>query len=470
MRKSLRIGAVLLGLAILLLGALLLVDLDSPVLGKKLLDAVGEKAGIRLTADGFHLNLLRGLRLDGVRMEMAGPSGRLTIAAPGLLAEHRLLPLLGGRFVIDRVALYQPRIELVTPPAHGAPPPPLSPTPVRPTLPATQPAPAAGAPGAAPASNVVLRIDRIDLRDGVLATRTEGQAAADVEIRGLGVGLRDLAFDSAAPTAVQALTATGDLTTREIAIGTLQALDGSGVVKLAAGHFRLEKFNLKLPQGPFLLGEFDADLNRDPFAYRFACQIDPLDTNGVLAGGKAKGLGPGKLVFTARGTGTETRDMIGDGTVALAAGQVPGSPIFQGLEAVLGRARLTGSAYEPFTVSFHIRRDRLTLDPFEMRTALLALGLRGWADLAGPIDLRIAVKAPRDLVALARVPPRILDAVAADGMVTVPLRVTGTPDVPRVAADGEALRAQGFAVVCEEVRHRVQDAAGRLFRKLFGNR
>jgi len=456
-----------------LLGAagiiLLIVDFDAPVLGPRLLRALGEKADLQLNAQGFHFNVWRGLRLDGLRLETRGPSGRLTVAAERLVAEHRLLPLLRGRVEIDRVALYEPRVELATPASPGAPPP--APIPIAPVLPQT--IPAAGEQSTAGESKVVLRVDRITLHDGLLITRTEGKEAPEVEIRGLNVELRDLAMDQAAASAVQAFSAGGDLATSEIVIGGiggLRAVEGAGTVKLGAGHFRLEKFSLKLPQGPFLLGEFDADLNRDPFAYRFACQIDPLDTNAVLTGGSATGFGPGKLVFTARGTGTETRDMLGDGTLSIAAGKLPGSPLFAGIESVLGRAQLSGSSYAPFTVLFQIRRDRLTLQPFELRTSTLALGLHGWADLAGPIDLRIAVKAPRDLVSLARVPPHVLDLVAADGQVTIPLRVTGTPDHPRVLPDTEALEAMGRRALGREIREQAGRAVGRVLGKIFGNR
>jgi len=467
MRKAVWVGAVL--FTLLAVGVLVLfwVDFDSPALGARLLREVSARAGVQITAEGFHLNLVRGLRLDKVRLVTESPSGRLTVTADGLLAEHRLAPLLRGKIEVDRVVLYTPRIELVTPPTAGAQPP--AAIPVSPRLPETVPAAPGQESAEAASSNIALRVGRIKLEDGVLLTRTEGSQTAEVEIRGLGVELRDLALDSAAPTAVQAFSAEGDLRTAEILVGGLRAVEGAGQIKLGAGHFRLEKFNLKLPQGPFLLGEFDADLNRDPFAYRFACQLDPLDTNGVLTAGKAKGFGPGKLVFTARGTGTETRDMIGDGTLAIAAGQVPGSPVFTGIEAILGRARLTGSSYAPFTVRFHIEHDRLAVEPFELRTSVLALGLHGWADLAGPVDLRIAVKAPRDLVSLARVSSQVLDAVAADGMVTIPLRVTGTPDRPHVTADSEALRAMGGAMVRREIEHQVRRGVGKLLGRIFGN-
>lgn len=469
MRKVLWIGAT----AVLLLTvgglALVLVDFDSPELGRRVLAAVGEKAGARITAEGFRLNLWRGVRLDNVHFETQSPSGRLSVTAAGLLAEHRLLPLLRGRVEIDRVVLYQPTIELITPPPVSGRAPFSSPMAV--VAPAGTPEPSAGASaGGAGTSGVALRVSHISVQDGTLATRADGAAAPDIAVRGLSVELREVAMDPAAPTTVQAFSATGDLKTREIDLGTLKAAEGAGTIKLAAGHFRLEQFGLRLPQGRFLLGEFDADLNRDPFAYRFACNVDPLDTNQVLTGGaEANGFGPGKLTFTAEGIGTEVRELVGDGHLEIAAGKVPGSPVFAGLETVLGRAQLTGSAYQPFDIPFHIRGGRMTFEPFELRTSTLALALNGWADLAGPVDVRVGVKAPRDVLSLAKVPPHVLDLVAADGMVTVPLRVTGTVDHPRVGADTDALAAMGRTAVGREIKHQAERAAERLLGKIFGN-
>jgi AsmA-like C-terminal region len=465
MRKKIWIGGGL-GLVVLLalvLATLFLVDFDSPRLGKALLDQVSAQTGLRVEADGFRLNLLRGVRLEGVRFATDGPSGRLTVKAAGVLAEHRLRALLRGRVEIDRIMVYEPHIELVTP-AEDAPVAAKAPPPKPAQVPVT-----AGASTSQGGSTdgPMLAVNRIWLRNGTLSTRTEGAQAPDVEIRGLDVELRDLAVDDA-PTALQGLHAGGDLHTGEILLGGLRATEGSGKLRLAGGHFHLEEFGLKLPQGRFLLGEFDADLNQDPLAYSLNLRVDPLDTNAVLAAGPRGGFGVGILSFKATGTGTETRDMIGEGTLAVAAGRLPGSPVFTAIESVLGRAALKGSAYQPVSVPFQIRKDRLYLAPFELRTSLLSLGISGWADLAGPLDLRIAVRAPRDAVALARVPPAVLDLVDNGGWVTVPLRVTGTPEKPRVTADGEALREQGRAVAIEAARQQVEKGVGRVLGKLFG--
>ena len=465
MRKKLWLGGgTLAALLVVALAVLLLVDFDSPQLGRALLEQVSAQTGLKVEADGFRLNLVRGLRLDGVRVASESPNGRLTLQAKGFLAEHRLLPLLRGRVKIDRIVIYEPRIELVTPPKKAV-------TRAALSKPAWKPAGVAVSPeaGPQPADGPALAVDSIRLRGGTLATRTEGSPAPDVEIRGLDVELRDLALADA-PTAIQGLRAAGDLHTGEIVLGGVKATEGSGKLRLADGHFILENFGLKLPQGRFLLGQFDADLNRDPFAYRLALSVDPLDTNAVLAAGPGGGFGPGVVRLAATGSGTETLDMDGEGTLALAAGRLPGSPLFTGIETVLGRAALQGSAYQPVSIPFHIRANRLHLSPFEVRTSLLALGISGWADLAGPIDLRIAVRAPRDAVALARVPPQVLDLVDNSGWVTVPLHVTGTPQSPRVTADSEGLREMGRHAVATAVRQQVEKGVGKALGKLFGNR
>ena len=467
MRKKLLVGGGLIAaLLVVALAVLLLVDFDSPSLGKAVLEQVSAQTGLQIEADGFRLNLVRGLRMEGVRVASVSPGGKLTLQARGFLAEHRLLPLLRGRVKIDRIVIYEPRIELVTPPRKALTRSAL-PRPVWKETPPAAPAPNPQAT-AQPADGPALAVDSIRLKGGTLAARTEGAPAPDVEIRGLDVDLRDLALADA-PTAIQGLRAGGDLHTGEILLGGVKATEGSGRLRLADGHFILENFALKLPQGRFLLGQFDADLNRDPFAYRLSLSVDPLDTNAVLAAGPGGGLGPGVVRFAATGSGTETLDMDGEGTLALAAGRLPGSPLFTAIETVLGRGDIKGSAYQPVTIPFQVRANRLHLSPFEVRTSLLALGISGWADLAGPVDLRVAVRAPRDAVALARVPPQVLDLVDDGGWVTVPLRVLGTPQSPRVTADGDALREMTGRAVRTVVREQVKRGVSRVLGKLFGN-
>lgn len=126
LRKILLVAVVLVLLAASAVTALFFVDFDSPRLGKALLAALGERAGIEIEAARFRLNLRKGLQLEEIRFATPSPAGRLLVTAERLVCEHRLRPLLAGRFEIVRLELQRPRIELIAPLAPiaegGAPP------------------------------------------------------------------------------------------------------------------------------------------------------------------------------------------------------------------------------------------------------------------------------------------------------------------------------------------------------------
>src|SRR3954453_17877197 len=117
MRKKLLAGGGLIAvLLVVCMAVLVRVDFDSPSLGKAVLEQVSAQTGLQIEAGGFRLNLVRGLRREGGRGGPRSPGGAPAFEAGGFLAEHRLLPLLRGRVKIDRIVIYEPRIELVTPP------------------------------------------------------------------------------------------------------------------------------------------------------------------------------------------------------------------------------------------------------------------------------------------------------------------------------------------------------------------
>ncbi len=465
-RKILVVAAVLLLLGAAAVTALFFVDFDSPRLGKALLAALGEQAGIEIEAARFRLNLRKGLQLEEVRFATPSPAGRLAVTAERLVCEHRLWPLLSGRLEIVRLELQRPRIELIAPIEEAIP----ATAPAAARSPVSPEAAGALAPAAAPSEEGVgvdLRIDTITLADGVLATRTEGAPQSDVEIRGLDLVLRGLALDPAIASPVQALRAEGDFTAREIALGPLLGTGGRGRLTLGQGHLIFAELGAAFAQGALLLQQLDVDLNADPLAYRFTARLDPIQAAAVLGPGIGAGLGAGRLTLEAHGSGTETGGLVATGALDMAAGTVPGSPFFKGIELALGRRSLEGSAYQPFTARFRLEHDRLTLEPFEFRTSTVALGMAGWADLAGPLGLRLAVHLPSDLVQLAGVSEQVLELASEGGRVTVPLVVRGTADAPKVALDRIALAEAGRRAAKRAVRAEVEKGVGRVLRKLF---
>ena len=100
-------------IVIALFGFLLVRDWDSPELGKTLLDKVGEATGVEMSAEGFRLNLFRGLVLEKVEAKSSSSGRDVHFSLDRLVFEHRLGPLLSGTVAIESVVLERPQIELV---------------------------------------------------------------------------------------------------------------------------------------------------------------------------------------------------------------------------------------------------------------------------------------------------------------------------------------------------------------------
>lgn len=84
-------------LFVVLIVVVFLIDFDSPRLGRALLAEVSARTGVKTEADGFRLNLWRGLRLDGFRFATDSPSGKLTVRAAGLALDEAPTALQGLR-------------------------------------------------------------------------------------------------------------------------------------------------------------------------------------------------------------------------------------------------------------------------------------------------------------------------------------------------------------------------------------
>jgi len=103
------------GAAILALGVAILAfaEFSSPELGRALLARAGAATGVRLDAAEFHLSILRGLSLGRVRAAGTYPGGRYDLTVDKIVFQHRLLPLLAGRLIVDRIRLEKPHAVLI---------------------------------------------------------------------------------------------------------------------------------------------------------------------------------------------------------------------------------------------------------------------------------------------------------------------------------------------------------------------
>jgi len=110
-KKLLIAAAAVAGLLVLAVVAVLFTDFDSPELGRLALGKVGEASGFDLQAQGFRLNLLRGLELEQV--EARATDGSMTASVDKLVLKHRPGDLLGGTLTVTEVLIDSPRVELV---------------------------------------------------------------------------------------------------------------------------------------------------------------------------------------------------------------------------------------------------------------------------------------------------------------------------------------------------------------------
>lgn len=498
------VAAVAAVLALLVLGliAVLFTEFDSPELGRLALARIGESSGLDLRAEGFRLNLLRGLELEKVEAEGQLADGEIKASMERLVLKHRPADLLGGTLTVTEMILDRPRLELVTT-AEAAP------------NPDSAPAPAEATPGEGSgdeaaegeATSLDLAISTIRLEDGsfvqrsptettevrgldvelydlrfgtetgavgkgeirieeiVLSGAASDGTAEETAVRGFDLELRELVFDPEDATRLAGAILKGDLQIAEIRSGDTHAQDASGKVDLAAGQFQLQELQLTAPQG-VLRGKLEADIGADPLTYTLRLDGDALNTGVLLGIGEVGGLGTSKLELSASGSGSDPEDLLGGGRLTVGSGTLPDHSALLQVEQILGNAALVGSGYEAFPLEFDIRSNRLHLAQCELSAGPVSLTLGGWVDFDGPLEMQLSVLTPREGLAIKEIPDEVLDALAeADGRVNLPMLVSGTSELASVALDRDFLKQQGKKYVQKTVEKELGKALSGLFGK-----
>jgi hypothetical protein len=452
MRRKLVIAAVVTVVA--LLGGLAAVSwlLDSERLGRAMLARAGEAAGIELRARSTGLSLFRGLELDGVEAAGRYIRGRYEISVRRLSFEWRLLPLLFGDIVVDRVRLEQPAVRvLVT--GEEAPPEAFTG--------AQNPHPPAGE-----GNGRRLEVVEVVLTEGAVQVvdARDGQEVQTFTMEGLALVLRDIVFDPAETTPLRRLTGNGELTAERAQTGGLPMRDLEGRFTLEKGVLEARHLAMVTDYGP-VTAQVTADFNQVPMTYRISVEAQPLDTNRLAGIPEGGSLGPARLEFQAVGQGTDPRDLTGSGTLQLEPGRIPDHEVLRRAERLLGLTGLAGGEYRATAASFEVAARRVTLAGFSLESARAGLALEGWVDLQGPLDLRLTLNVERRGVALERVPPQVLDLLADErGRLAVPLRVSGTREEPDVAVDVQALLSRAGEGIGRRLGGRPSDLLDRLLR------
>jgi AsmA-like protein len=423
MRRKLLVAAVaVLGLLAVLGLVLTTVEFESPRLGQAVLERAGTLAGGKVTAQRFGLSLLRGLKLTGVEASSTLAGGRYELSMDELVFRHRLLPLFGGRISVERVLLERPRLRLVSKGGTAA---------------RAAPAPAA----AVLPAGLSLHVSEVDVRHGTIELRSP-ELPSPVTVSGVDLRLEELALDPARGKSLGGLSGRGRLSVDGIAFARTRVRDAEGRMRIADGRLETEGVRFTTDEGRFE-ARLVMRLDRLPLAYSLALTGDPLDLNAASGAGRGGGFGPALLDLKAEGVGTESTGLNGRGLLKLEAGSLPATPALKAIEALLGPTRLVGARYRATQSPFRLERGRVLFDGFRLDSDQVGLVAGGSISLAGPLDLAVAVRTPRQGLALGGVSADVLDALTDEaGFVRVPLRVTGTQEHPHVAPDLGALAAQ----------------------------
>jgi hypothetical protein len=394
MKKAILVSGIV--LAVILpatISVLLYVDFDSPALGNEVLEKAREITGLNLKAAEFRLKLAEGLIWEDVEADVRFPGGRYSIHIERMMLEHRLLPLVAGKIIVQRVVLEKPRIEVSRVE--------LGSDPTSRTRAAPEREKTAEVDEPTERSSEAFRFDLsllvsdIQLNDATVTVAGFQPGQTGLSIRGFHVGLQNMSVRRGALTLLHALTATGELRIGRFVMETVRARDLKGSLVLDRGRVELRDLELTAESGTFVSG-LEVDFNRIPFAYAMNLEGGPLDVQLLAGLEEGDGLGPGHLELDVEGFGGSTKNMRGEGVLRLVPGKVPAHPVLMNIERALGEEDFVGSPYAQTEVQFQIREDKLILEPFSLEIDTVTVEVSGAVHRDGPLELNLAVRRPRE--------------------------------------------------------------------------
>jgi hypothetical protein len=426
----------LIGLAIVvvvLIGLVLIVAsrIDSETLGRELLARASTATGVALDAKSFEISLFKGLDLSGVTAEGDYSQGHYRINVDKLSLRYRLRPLLQGTVSVSEILLDGPDVEFTVTPskieAVKAPP---------------------GPPDGGSMTDLTLEVTEIKLTRGHILVRKvdgEGKALSTTEIKDLAVMLRNIVFNPAAPSPVERVSGQGVVSAQQVLLNSLALNQVNGNLALDQGVAEIRDLSTSTEYGD-LSSNVTLDLKPVPFEFSFDARGDPINVNQIVGLGPDGTLGNGQFEIQGKGTGNDPEEMDANGKLQLSPGKIPNHPVLAKASQILGIKNLVGAPYQASPATFRLQDKRVTLEGLELKSELAAVGVSGWAQLAGPISMVVTLQIPRQGLVIPRVPPVALDALTdSNGWIRIPFNVTGTREKPDVTLDLDYLLRQGAA-------------------------
>lgn len=449
MKKLALAGAalvVLAGLAAAAFLAHLVRQLDTPEFQKSLLAQARATVGADVRVREMDISLLSGVTLRGLAVANPAPFSGDFLTAKAFVLRYRLLPLLAGRFEVERLALEKPTLGLVAN-ARGT---------------YNYEKLGSGAardarPTATPAAAVVpLRIvlKQLAVDDGSFVMTDEAKARL---VTAEGIGFRS-AFE------VEGAVAQGN---GKATIATVNLADLL-FVRGARSPIALSKESVRLApiRGTVAGGEATGDVTvrlKGGFRYVANLEVKGAQVRTLLAEAKAarvlSGTLQGKAVFEGTG-GMATLRGHGQGTVEDC--RVERAPALALLAAVLQVPELATPDFDECRVEFTQAGRRLSTPVLRLVGPALRLSGKGTVDLetdACDYDMTLAL-APRLFAKLTRPEVRSAFRDGGDGFSAIDFHLYGTTLDPKT----DLLSRLGKAAATQATK----DAVNRLLkRKIF---
>ena len=122
------------------------------------------------------------------------------------------------------------------------------------------------------------------------------------------------------------------------------------------------------------------------------------------------------------------------------AGTVPAFPMVAKIEILLGKSLITGTPYQVTDMHFRLANGVATIRPFGLVLENLQINGSGTVNLDGPVNLRIDIKLPRELVDIEVLDGMIDGMTDEEGWTVIPFKVGGTTGAPDVDIDMSAAK------------------------------
>lgn len=418
------------------------VTLDPEELGQKVLRMVNEKTGVSLTAETFAVEPLKGLRLENGHLEGELDAGSVSGDLDRMAFDYELLPILKGEVVVHQILFEGPDLKVVSRPVEERQPEirmESETAELEEELPADVPAEEPAPQEAREAGFLsAVSISEIRVVDGNLQVTSEGSDSGGLAVRGFDFELGDLRLDTAADPPLLGLAAKGGIRIDQVLFDDLEIQGGRGDLSVDHGQLAVTNIGVETPHAALEVAELATDLTQDPPPYRLRAG-GSYDVNSLVEA-EGEGFGPAAVEFSAQGAGPDIDRLVADGTFRLDDGQIPAFPVMVKIEKLLGKSLIVGYPYTGTEVNFHIANGKAEIEPFVLGFDSLQIAAAGAIDLAGPIDMQLDIRLPREAVSISVLDPFIDGMTDAEGWTTIPFDISGDLEEPDVDIDMTAVK------------------------------